>query len=131
MAQDLRQEVPDATTLALAIAKSGAAGVSVDRLRRVVGLPPHTLEDLLWALAVTGQVVMLKVGRADGLQGGGVRRKAQTSAPGRQGTVGRGVADVIRHRKRSTIDCRGHHPRSSPGIADTTPPVFDRLARNW
>ena len=56
------EEVHDATTLVLAIARCGAAGVSVDRLRRTVGLPPETLDDLLRALAATGQMTMLKVG---------------------------------------------------------------------
>jgi hypothetical protein len=56
------EEVPDATTLALVIARAGAAGVPVDRLRRALRLPPETLDDLLRALVATGQVVMLKVG---------------------------------------------------------------------
>ena len=56
------EEVPDTTTLALSlIARSGAAGVSRDGLRRVCGLSPETLEDLLRALVTGGQVVMLKV----------------------------------------------------------------------
>ena len=48
------EEVHDATTLVLAIARCGAAGVSVDRLRRTVGLAPDTLDDLLRALTATG-----------------------------------------------------------------------------
>ena len=54
-------EVPDATTLALMIAKSGAAGVSRDGLERVVRISPDTLDELLRALVSAGQVVVVKV----------------------------------------------------------------------
>jgi hypothetical protein len=56
------QEVPDATTLALVIARAGAPGVSRDDLRRLTQLTPDTLEDLLAALMSAGQVVAVKVG---------------------------------------------------------------------
>ena len=56
------EEVPDATRLALVIARSGAAGVSRDGFCQVVRRSSKTLEDLLRALAATGQVRMLKVG---------------------------------------------------------------------
>ena len=55
------EEVPDATTLALVIARSG--GVSRDDLGRVVRISPETLDKLLRALVSAGQVRMLK---ADG-----------------------------------------------------------------
>ena len=35
--------------------------MSVDRLRRVVGLPPEVLADVLKSLVATGQVEMLRV----------------------------------------------------------------------
>ena len=38
-----------------------AGGISLDRLRRVVGLSKETLNDLLKALVATGQVTMLRV----------------------------------------------------------------------
>jgi lambda repressor-like predicted transcriptional regulator len=47
--------------LATVIAGAGAAGVSLDRLRRVVGLSPETLADVLKALVATGQVEMVQV----------------------------------------------------------------------
>ena len=53
------QEVPDATTLALMIARSG--GVSRDDLRRVARISPETLDELLRALVSAGQVKILKV----------------------------------------------------------------------
>jgi len=53
------EEVPDATTLALAIARSG--GVSRDHLRRIARISPETLDELLRALVSVGQVRMLKV----------------------------------------------------------------------
>jgi hypothetical protein len=56
------QEVPDAMTLALVIARAGAAGVSRDDLRRLTQLTPDTLEDLLAALMSAGQVVAIKAG---------------------------------------------------------------------
>jgi hypothetical protein len=55
------QEAPAADNLATLIASAGAAGVSVDRLRRVVGLPPEVLADVLKSLVATGQVEMLRV----------------------------------------------------------------------
>ena len=56
------REAPAAGMLPVLIARSGA-GVSRDDLARALRLPPETLDDLLRALAATGQVVMLKVGR--------------------------------------------------------------------
>jgi len=53
------EEVPDATTIALVIARSG--GVSRDDLRRVVRVSPETLDELLRALVSAGQVKLLKV----------------------------------------------------------------------
>ena len=50
------------TRLALVIARPGAAGVSRDALRKVVGLSPETSEDLLRALVAAGQVVMVQAG---------------------------------------------------------------------
>lgn len=41
------QEAPQADRLATVIAQAGAAGVSLDRLRRVVGLSPKVLHDRL------------------------------------------------------------------------------------
>jgi hypothetical protein len=55
-------QVPDAGSLVLAIARSGAAGMSRDDLRRLAGIPPDILSDLLRAMVVSGQVVMVKVG---------------------------------------------------------------------
>jgi sulfur carrier protein ThiS len=37
------------------------AGISLDRLRTLVRLPPDTLQDLLTSLVATGQVVALKI----------------------------------------------------------------------
>ena len=54
------QQVPDAGSLALLIARSGAAGVSRDDLRRLAGIHPDTLDDLLRGLVASGQVVVLK-----------------------------------------------------------------------
>ena len=56
------QQVPDATTLALIIARSGAAGVSREELSRALGVPGETVENLLRGLVVAGQVVMFSVG---------------------------------------------------------------------
>jgi hypothetical protein len=56
------EEVPDAGNLALAIARSGTAGVSRDALLRVIRTSPKTLESMLRALVVSRQVVVLKVG---------------------------------------------------------------------
>jgi DNA-binding transcriptional ArsR family regulator len=55
------REATFAELVPLLIAKSGA-GISRDDLARALRLPPATLDDLLRALAATGQVVMLKVG---------------------------------------------------------------------
>ena len=49
-----------AENLATLIASASAAGVSYDRLRRLVRLPPETLQDILKGLVATGQVVMLQ-----------------------------------------------------------------------
>ncbi len=53
------EEVPDATTLALVIARSG--GVSRDDHHKVVRISPETLDELLRALVSAGQVVVVKV----------------------------------------------------------------------
>jgi predicted transcriptional regulator len=55
------QEPAQADRLATLVASAGAAGVSRDRLRRLLALSPETLADLLKSLVVTGQVEMLKV----------------------------------------------------------------------
>jgi hypothetical protein len=55
------EEVPDATTLALVIARAGARGISLDRLRKLCGLLPETLADVLKALVASGQVTVLMV----------------------------------------------------------------------
>ena len=55
------REAVAAERLATLVARS-AAGVSRDDLARALRLPPRVLDDLLRALAATGQVVMLKVG---------------------------------------------------------------------
>ncbi len=52
---------PQADRLATIIAQAGAADVSLDGLRKVVGLSPETLQDVLRALTATGQVVMKTV----------------------------------------------------------------------
>ena len=54
-------EAPAAADLALTIAQAGAAGVSLDRLRRLVPLAPETLQDILKALVATGQVEVVSV----------------------------------------------------------------------
>jgi predicted transcriptional regulator len=59
--QTRSEEAPAADNLATLIASAGAAGISLDRLRRVVGLSPETLQDMLKALTATGQIVVLKV----------------------------------------------------------------------
>ena len=59
--QTKSQEAPAADRLATIIAGAGTAGVSLDRLRRVVGLPPETMQDILKSLVATGQVRVLKV----------------------------------------------------------------------
>ncbi len=43
------------------IAGAAAAGVSLERLRKLVGLPLEALADLLKSLVATGQVTVLKV----------------------------------------------------------------------
>ncbi len=54
------EEVPDATTLALVIARS-AAGVSREELEKVARISPDALDELLRALVSAGQVVIVKV----------------------------------------------------------------------
>ena len=56
------QEAPAAADLALRIAQAGVAGISLDRLRRLLGLSDETVQDILRALVATGQVEMVKVG---------------------------------------------------------------------
>ncbi len=60
--EDRPPEVPDIGSLALAIARSGTAGVSLDQLRKVIGSSPETLESMLRALVVSRQVVVVRVG---------------------------------------------------------------------
>lgn len=55
----LQREVPDATQLALAIARAGAAGVSHNDLRRITRIHPDALRDLLAALTAAGQITVL------------------------------------------------------------------------
>jgi hypothetical protein len=55
------REVPDATTLALTIARAGAAGISGDDLRRLLRVSSETLENLLTALVAVGQVVVSSI----------------------------------------------------------------------
>ncbi len=55
------EEVPDATTLALVIARSGVAGVSRDGLEKVVRISSDALDELLRALLSAGQVVVVQV----------------------------------------------------------------------
>ena len=55
------REVPAAGILPMLVAQSGAE-MSRGDLARALRLPPETFDDLLRALAATGQVVMLKVG---------------------------------------------------------------------
>ena len=55
------EEVPDATTIALVIAKSGAAGVSREKLEKVARISPDAVDELLRALVSAGQVVVVKV----------------------------------------------------------------------
>ena len=54
-------EVPDAGTLALTIARAGAAGVSRDRLSKVVGSSRETIQSMLRGLVTARQVVVVKV----------------------------------------------------------------------
>lgn len=56
-----REEVPDTMQLALAIARSGAAGISRDDLAKVLRLSSEIVESLLRALVVAGQVTALQV----------------------------------------------------------------------
>ena len=56
------QEAPASDRLAMLIASAGAAGVPLDRLRRLCGLSPETLQDILRALTATGQAQVVKVG---------------------------------------------------------------------
>ena len=53
-------QVPDAASLALLVARSGAAGVSREEMARALGVPSEALEPLLRAMVVARQVVMLK-----------------------------------------------------------------------
>ncbi len=55
------QQVPDATSAAIAIARSGAAGVSREEMAKALGVPSESLKPLLRATVVAGQVEMLKV----------------------------------------------------------------------
>ncbi len=55
------QEVPDAGTLALTIARAGTAGVSRGALLRVIKTSPKTLESLLRALVAARHVLVVKV----------------------------------------------------------------------
>ena len=55
------EEVPDVTTIALAIARSGTAGASREGLEKVVRISPETLDELLRALVSAGQVVVVKL----------------------------------------------------------------------
>ena len=59
--QNRFQDAHQADRLAMLIGQAGAAGVSLDRLRRVVGLTPETLQDILKSLTATGQVTMLRI----------------------------------------------------------------------
>jgi hypothetical protein len=54
------EEVPDATTLGLVIARS-RAGISREALEKVVRISPEVLDGLLRALVSAGQVVVLKM----------------------------------------------------------------------
>ncbi len=57
-----REEIPDAGTLAIVIARAGSAGVSHDALLKLIQTSPETLESMLRALMAARQVVMVKVG---------------------------------------------------------------------
>jgi hypothetical protein len=61
MKEHCPDEVPDATTLALVVARSGVAGVSREGLGRAMGIPSESLGPLLKAMVMAGQVVMLRV----------------------------------------------------------------------
>jgi hypothetical protein len=56
------EEIPDTTTLAMVIARSGAAGVSRYDLRRLIRISSDALENLLAALVAGGQVTVVSVG---------------------------------------------------------------------
>jgi hypothetical protein len=57
------QQVPDSTTLAILIARAGAAGgISFHDLRRQSRLLPDVLQSLLAALTAAGQVMVVSVG---------------------------------------------------------------------
>jgi predicted transcriptional regulator len=60
--ENRQEEIPDATQLALQIARSGAAGVSREDLEKVLRFSSETLDDVLRGLIVAGQVVVVKVG---------------------------------------------------------------------
>lgn len=53
-----------ADTVASMIAQAGAVGISVQCLRKIVRLTPETLDEILKALLVSRQVVLLKVNGA-------------------------------------------------------------------
>jgi len=55
-------EVPDAGTLARIITQAGRSGVSLDRLSKVVGSSPETIEGMLRGLVTARQVVLMRVG---------------------------------------------------------------------
>ena len=57
-----QEEVPSTPRLALALASSGAAGVSRDGLARALRLPFRTLENLLKALVVAAHVTVVQAG---------------------------------------------------------------------
>ena len=54
-------DVPDAANFALLIAQAGTAGVSRDALCKVIQISPETLEELLRALIIARQVVVVQV----------------------------------------------------------------------
>lgn len=58
--QNRAQEAPAADRLAFLVAQF-PAGISIDRLRQLCGLPDETLQDVLRGLVATGQVVMVRV----------------------------------------------------------------------
>ena len=55
------EEAPDVGRLALAIARAGPAGVSLEDLARAVGVPRETVQDILRALVTAGQVEVVRV----------------------------------------------------------------------
>jgi hypothetical protein len=59
--QNRSDQAPNAERLAMLIAQAGAAGISRGRIEKAVCLPSETLDDLLKALVVGGQVTMLRV----------------------------------------------------------------------